>query len=75
MRIGCDACSTDVSCHRTALTRYYDLYDLLFNYAVIEGSFTFFLALKTAPDEILLRDAVDFHVFMVTLNQDHQQVL
>ncbi len=49
-------------------SRYYGPYDRLFNYAVIEGSFTFFLARQTTPDETSPRDAVDFVVFMVVLN-------
>jgi hypothetical protein len=56
-------------------SRYYGPYDRLFNYAVVDGSFTFFLALQTAPDEISARDAVDFIVFMVILNQEQKPVL
>ncbi|KAF8232077.1 hypothetical protein L208DRAFT_1436812 [Tricholoma matsutake] len=56
-------------------SRYYGPYDRLFNYAVIEGSFTFFLAPQTAPDETSPRDAVDFVTFMVVLNQDQKPVL
>jgi hypothetical protein len=56
-------------------SRYYGPYDRLFNYAVIEGSFTFFLAPQTAPDETSPRDAVDFVVFMVVLNQEQKPVL
>ena len=56
-------------------SRYYGPYDRLFNYAVIEGSFTFFLAPQTAPDETSTRDAVDFVVFMVVLNQEQKPVL
>lgn len=56
-------------------SRYYGPYDRLFNYAVIEGSFTFFLAPQTAPDETPARDAVDFVVFMVVLNQEQKPVL
>jgi len=56
-------------------SRYYGPYDRLFNYAVIEGSFTFFLAPQTAPDETSARDAVDFVVFMVVLNQEQKPVL
>ena len=56
-------------------SRYYGPYDRLFNYAVIEGSFTFFLALQTAPDETSPRDAVDFVEFMVVLNQEQKPVL
>jgi hypothetical protein len=55
-------------------SRYYGPYDRLFNYAVIEGSFTFFLAPQTAPDETSQRD-VDFVVFMVVLNQEPKPVL
>jgi hypothetical protein len=56
-------------------SRYYGPYDSdrLFNYAVIEGSFTFFLDLQTAPDETSARDAVV--VFMVVLNQEQKPVL
>ena len=56
-------------------SRYYGPYDRLFNYAVVEGSFTFFLAPQTVPDEISARDAVDFVVFMVILNQEQKPVL
>jgi hypothetical protein len=56
-------------------SRYYGPYDRLFNYAMIEGSFTFFLAPQTAPDETSARDAVDFVVFMVILNQEQKPVL
>jgi hypothetical protein len=56
-------------------SRYYGPYDRLFNYAVVEGSFTFFLALQTAPGETSARDTVDFVVFMVVLNQEHNPVL
>jgi hypothetical protein len=56
-------------------SRYYGPYDRLFNYAVIEGSFTFFLTLQTVPDETSSRDAVDFVVFMVVLNQEQKPVL
>ena len=56
-------------------SRYYGPYDRLFNYAVIEGSFTFFLAPQTAPDDTSARDAVDFVVFMVVLNQEQKPVL
>jgi hypothetical protein len=56
-------------------SRYYGPYDRLFNYAVIEGSFTFFLAQQTSPDETSARDAVDFVVFMVVLNQQQKPVL
>ena len=55
-------------------SRYYGPYDRLFNYAVIEGSFTFFLAPQTATDENS-RDAVDFVVFLVIFNQNQQPVL
>jgi hypothetical protein len=54
---------------------YYGPYDRLLNYAVTEGSFTFFLAPRTAPDETSPRDAVDFVIFMVVLNQDQKPVL
>jgi hypothetical protein len=56
-------------------SRYFGPYDRLFNYAVIEGSFTFFLDPQTAPDETSARDAVDFVVFMVVLNQEQKPVL
>jgi len=59
----------------SAESRYYGPYDRLFNYAVIEGSFTFFLAPQTIPDETSPRDAVDFVVFMVVLNQEQKPVL
>ena len=56
-------------------SRYYGSYDRLFNYAVIEGSFNFFLAPQTSLDETSARDAVDFVVFMVVLNQKQKPVL
>ena len=56
-------------------SRYYGPYDRLFNYAVVEGSFTFFLAPRTAPDETSTRDTVDFVIFMVVLNQEQKPVL
>ena len=56
-------------------SRYYGPYDRLFNYAVVEDSFTFFLAPQTVPDETSARDAVDFVVFMVVLNQELKPVL
>ncbi|KAF9233429.1 hypothetical protein BU15DRAFT_80135 [Melanogaster broomeanus] len=56
-------------------SRYYGPYDRLFNYAVIEGSFTFVLALQTVPDETSLRDAVAFVVIMVVLNREQKPVL
>ena len=56
-------------------SRYYGPYDRLFNYAVIEGSFTFFFTPQIAPDETSARDAVDFVVFMVVLNQEQKPVL
>ena len=52
----------------TALT------DRLLNFAVIEGSFNFFLAPQTALDETAARDAVDFDVFMVVLNPEQKPV-
>lgn len=55
-------------------SRYYGPYDRLFNYAVTEDSFTFFLALQTASDETSACDTVDFVVFMV-LNQEQKLVL
>ena len=55
--------------------RYYGPYDRLFNYAVIEGSFTFFLAPQTSPNETSACDAVDFVIFMVVLNQEQKPVL
>ncbi|KAF9234173.1 hypothetical protein BU15DRAFT_52959 [Melanogaster broomeanus] len=57
-------------------SRYYGPYDRLFNYAVIEGSFTFYLAPQSAPDfDTSPRDAVDFVVFLVVLNQQKKPVL
>ncbi|KAF8513315.1 hypothetical protein BU17DRAFT_95468 [Hysterangium stoloniferum] len=56
-------------------SRYYGRYDWLFNYAVIEGSFTFLLAPRTAPDENSARDAVNFIIFMVVLNHEQKPVL
>ena len=60
-------------------SRYYGPYDRLFAYAVIEGSFTFFLARQTAPDETFPRDAVlDFVIFMtvvVVVDQEQGPVL
>jgi hypothetical protein len=56
---------------------YYGPYDRLFNYAVIEGSFTFSLARRTDPDKISAHDTWDFVfvVFMVVLNQELRPVL
>lgn len=67
----------NVSRHRNEPfeSRYYGPYDRLFNYAVVEGSFALFLAPQTTPDETSPRDAVDFLVFMVILNQNQQPVL
>jgi hypothetical protein len=56
-------------------SRYYGPYDRLLNYAAIEGSFTFFLAPQTAPDETSPCDTVEFVVFMVVLNQEQRPVL
>jgi hypothetical protein len=56
-------------------SRYCGPYDRPFNYAVIEGSFTFFFAPQTPTDEAFLHDAVDFVVFMVVLNQEQKPVL
>ncbi|KAI0251652.1 hypothetical protein BJV78DRAFT_416394 [Lactifluus subvellereus] len=56
-------------------SRYYGPYDRPFNYAMIEGSFTFFLAPRTALDEYSPRDAVDFSNFLVVLNQEQKPVL
>lgn len=49
-------------------------YGRLFNYAVIEGSSTFFLARQTTPDETSPH-AVDFVMFMVVLNGEQKPVL
>jgi hypothetical protein len=54
-------------------SRYCGPYDRLFNYAVVEGSFTFFLA--PAPIETSAHDGVDFVVSMVVLNQEQKPVL
>ncbi|KAF8502736.1 hypothetical protein F5888DRAFT_1592482, partial [Russula emetica] len=67
-----------ISRNKNALleSRYYGPYDRLFNYAAIEGSFTFFLDPQIAPDNSKTtspRDAVDFVVFMVVLNQEQQK--
>ena len=56
-------------------SRYYGAYDRLFNYDVVEGSFAFFLAPQTAPDDTSPRDSVDFIVFLVILNQQQQPIL
>jgi hypothetical protein len=56
-------------------SRYYGPYDRLFNHAVIEGSFTSFLAPQIAPDETSPRDGVNFVIFMIVLNQDRKPVL
>ena len=56
-------------------SRYYGPYDRLFNYAVIEGSFTFFLSRQTTPDETSPLDVVDFVVLMVVLNREQKPVL
>ena len=42
---------------------------------MIEGSFNFFLAPQTSLDGTSARDAVDFVVFMVVLNQKQKPVL
>lgn len=55
-------------------SRYYGPYGL-FNYALVEGSFTFYLTRLTAPDETSARDVVDLVVFMVVLNQEQKPVL
>jgi len=54
-------------------SRYYGPYDRLFNYAVVEGSFTLFLALQV--DEDFAPDAIDTPAFMAILNQDQKPVL
>ena len=56
-------------------SRYYGPYDRLLNYAVIEGSFTFFVAPQTASHETSPRDTIEFVVFMVVLNQEQKPVL
>jgi len=56
-------------------SRYYGPYDRLFNYAVTEGSFTFCLAVQTAPDDTSPCDPVDSVVYMVVLNQEQNPVL
>ncbi|KAH9061733.1 hypothetical protein EDB83DRAFT_871050 [Lactarius deliciosus] len=56
-------------------SRYYGPYDRLFNYALIEGSFTLFLAPQSALDEVAAREAVDFVVFLVVFNQEKKPVL
>ncbi|KAI0280930.1 hypothetical protein BGY98DRAFT_914044 [Russula aff. rugulosa BPL654] len=58
-------------------SRYYGPYDKLLNYAVVdEGSFAFFIAPQTAPDETSPRDhTVHFVAFMVVLNQEQKPVL
>ena len=56
-------------------SRYYGPYDRLFNYAVIEGSFTFFLSRQTTPDETSPLDVVDFVVLNVVLNREQKPVL
>lgn len=50
----------DVSRNQNAVLefRYYGPYDRLFNYAVVEGSFTFFLAPQTAPDDTFSQDVI-----------------
>jgi hypothetical protein len=42
---------------------------------VIEGSFTFFLAPQTAPDETSPHDSVEFVVFMVVFDREQKPVL
>jgi hypothetical protein len=56
-------------------SRYYGPYDRLLNYAVIEGSFTFFLAPHTAPHKTSPRDIIEFVVFTVVSNQEQKPVL
>src|SRR6266850_8271355 len=50
-------------------SRYYGLYDRLFNYAIVEGSFTFLLAPHSSPDENFSLDPV---IFLVVLNQEQE---
>jgi hypothetical protein len=56
-------------------SRYHGPYDRLFNYALIEGSFTIFLASQSAPDQTSPRDGVNFVIFMVVSNQYRKPVL
>jgi hypothetical protein len=56
-------------------SRYSGPYDRLFNYALTEGSFTFFLTRQITPDETSPSDAVVFVVSMAILNQDQKPVL
>lgn len=56
-------------------SRYYGPYDRLFNYAVVEGTFSLFLAPQTVLDDTSARDAVDFVVFLVVSNQEQKPVL
>jgi hypothetical protein len=55
--------------------RYYGPYDKLLNYAMIEGSFAFFLAPQAVPDERYPHDALAFIVFLVVFNKDQKPVL
>ena len=58
-------------------SRYYAPYDRLLNYALIEDSFTFCLAMKTEPNDrtFVGYDGIDFHNFMVVSNQEQKPVL
>ena len=59
----------------TVEARYYGPYDRLLNYAMVEGSFAFFLAPQAVPDEYFPHDALAFIVFLVVFNMDQKPVL
>ena len=55
--------------------RYYGPYEKLPNYAMIEGSFAFFLAPQAVPDEYFPHDALVFIAFLVVFNKDQKPIL
>lgn len=57
------------------VARYYGPYDKLLNYAMIEGSFAFFLAPQAVPDETSLQDNLNLVISLVIFNQDQKPVL
>ena len=54
---------------------YYGPYDKLPNYAMIEGSFAFFLASQAVPVEYFPHNALAFIVFLVVFKMDQKPVL
>jgi len=57
------------------VARYYGPYDKLLNYAMIDGSFDFFLAPQVVPDETSRHDTLDSVFSPVVFNQDQKSVL